>query len=196
MESNPQPVYSQRGEERPAWRSSRSYNRARLPTDYQKVAEYGQCTVTDWKKYILISWRQSKRDVCTIFSDCGCCIGQENRRGRGPFPDKRRHDDNARIPNKKKEQNDNMPEEICLLLLKRRLSNATSGCHSKVNCRGKEQWQSVCALRWGRKVQKFPFCILSLSKCHAQEETWADKKFCRWAQLYVMVDTWCSLDFS
>ena len=76
-------------------------NRARLPANHQKVAGYGLCTVTDWKKYILISWRQSKRDVCTIFSDCGCCIGQENRKGRGPFPDKRRHDDNARIPNKK-----------------------------------------------------------------------------------------------
>ena len=76
-------------------------NRARLPANHQKVAGYGLCTVTDWKKDILISWRQSKRDVCTIFSDCGCCIGQENRKGRGPFPDKRRHDDNARIPNKK-----------------------------------------------------------------------------------------------
>ena len=130
-----------------------------------------QSMYSTWLEEICIDTHKvrEKRDVCTIFPDSSCCIGQENRKGRGPFLEKRRHDDRTRIHVSKKGHNNNMLEEICLLLLKRRLSTATSGCHSKVNCRGREQWQSVWALKRGRKVQKMPilypcFCQNALLK--------------------------------
>ena len=68
--------------------------------------------------------------------------GKKTEREEGLFPTKGDTTTTHGFPTKKG-QNDNMPEEICLLLLKRRLSIAASGCHSKVNCRSKEQWQSV-----------------------------------------------------
>ena len=115
------------------------------------------------------------------------------QKGKRPFPDKRRHDDKARIANKKQRQHDR--------------GNLSSAPQEEVEqCNKRMPFQSQLSRQGTMAIfclsfkgcKKFYFCILFLWKWLALEESWWDKKFCRWVQLTILDagHLQSSLDFS